>query len=175
MGCLHVERAEAIQSRGAAMSSVESQPSPGKRYCTGPNCTGQYSSGPCLAILLPLPFLSLGRSVGIVVGGAEANGGMILYERGGIPMATIVEYTDKSRSHNSYPDRIISPPRPSRCCFSAMEAIGEPEQEDSWLYQYRRCRKCGFTVRFILREIPDEALIAELRAIMTTGFTRKLV
>ncbi len=89
-------------------------------------------------------------------------------------MATIVEYNDQKHPQNSFPERIVSPTRSRPCCFSDMEQLGDPQQEGHWLYQYKRCRKCGFTVRVILREIPDEALIAELRGILATSFQRNV-
>jgi hypothetical protein len=89
-------------------------------------------------------------------------------------MATIVEYTDLKEPRNSYPDRIISPPRSGPCCFSDMEELGPSQVEGRWEYQYKRCRKCGFTVRVILREIPDATLVSELRQILTTAFQRNV-
>ncbi len=89
-------------------------------------------------------------------------------------MATIVEYNDQKAPENCFPERIISPTRSGSCCFSDMEELGVPQEEGHWLYQYKRCNKCGFTVRVILREIPDEALIAELREILATSFQRNV-
>jgi hypothetical protein len=89
-------------------------------------------------------------------------------------MATIVEYTDRKTPQNGYPQRIISPPRSRPCCFSDMEEIGTSQEEGRWVYQYRRCRQCGYTVRVILREIPDETLLADLRAILATAFQRNV-
>ncbi|MFB3819795.1 MAG: hypothetical protein ACE147_19230 [Candidatus Methylomirabilales bacterium] len=89
-------------------------------------------------------------------------------------MATIVEYTDTKTPRNQYPDRIISPPRSGACCFSEMEPVGDPQREGNWLYSYKRCRRCGFAVRVILREVPDEALIAELRHILENSFLRRV-
>jgi len=45
-----------------------------------------------------------------------------------------------------------------------MEEVGTPQQYDRWVFEYRRCRRWGFAVRVILREIPDAALVASLRA-----------
>jgi hypothetical protein len=90
-------------------------------------------------------------------------------------MATIVEYTDQKAPKNLYPARIISPIRSGPCCFSDMEEIGKPQRNDRWVFQYKRCRKCGFTVRVILREIPDAALAAELRKILANSFVRNLL
>jgi hypothetical protein len=89
-------------------------------------------------------------------------------------MATIVEYTDAKTPRNQYPDRIISPPRSGACCFSEMEPVGDPQREGNWLYSYKRCRRCGFAVRVILREVPDEALISELRHILENSFLRRV-
>jgi hypothetical protein len=53
-----------------------------------------------------------------------------------------------------------------------MVNIGDPVEEHGWLFQYRRCRRCGFTVRRILREIPEEAMLAKLRRVLARSFTR---
>jgi hypothetical protein len=95
-------------------------------------------------------------------------------ERGDLDMPTIVEYTDIKEPRNQYPDRIISPSRSAACCFSDMEAVGDPQRDGHWLYSYKRCRNCGFAVRVILREIPDEALITELRHILENSFLRRV-
>jgi hypothetical protein len=89
-------------------------------------------------------------------------------------MATIVEYSDQKRPENRYPHRIISPPRSSACCFSDMEQVGAPQENGRWVFQYRRCRKCGFAVRVILREIPDVALMAGLRETLARSFVRNI-
>ena len=89
-------------------------------------------------------------------------------------MATIVEYTDKKAPQNLYPERIISPSRSGVCCFSDMEEVGPSQPDGNWIYQFKRCRQCGFTVRVILREISNEALIEELRQILTASFQRKV-
>jgi hypothetical protein len=78
-------------------------------------------------------------------------------------MATIVEYTAQKPAQDCFPARIISPPHSSPCCFTEMEVIGAPREDGRWLVQYKRCRHCGFTVRLVLRETPDAALLADLR------------
>jgi len=85
-------------------------------------------------------------------------------------MATIVEYTDQKTPENRYPERIVSPLRSRPCWFSDMAEIGTIRPDGRWVYQYKRCRQCGFTVRVILREIPDEALVAELRQRLEHAF-----
>jgi hypothetical protein len=87
---------------------------------------------------------------------------------------TIVEYTDKKPPTNLYPERIVSPVRSGPCCFTDMEEVGEPREEGRWVYQYKRCRKCGFSLRVILREIPDASLAAELRKILANSFVRNV-
>ncbi len=87
-------------------------------------------------------------------------------------MATIVEYTDRKAPKNSFPRRIVSPSHSGPCCFSDMEELGAPEQDGRWIVQYKRCRQCGFTVRLVLRELPDEKLAAELRHLLAVAFTR---
>ncbi len=78
-------------------------------------------------------------------------------------VATIVLYTDREPSTNAYPRRIVSPTRSSGCCFGAMADLGTPEQDGQWLFRYRRCTTCGFTVRLATRYLPDEARLAALR------------
>lgn len=90
------------------------------------------------------------------------------------PPATIVEYADDKRPRNAYPERIVSPSRSGPCCFTDMEELGSPQEEGRWVFQYRRCRKCGFAVRVILREIPDAALAAELRRTLANSFVRNV-
>ena len=89
-------------------------------------------------------------------------------------MATIVEYTDRKTPQNGYPRHIVSPSRSGPCCFSDMEELGAAEQEERWMVQYKRCRRCGFTVRVVLRQLPDAKLAAELRQILATAFQRNV-
>jgi hypothetical protein len=89
-------------------------------------------------------------------------------------MATIVTYTDQEPVSNQYPERIVSPCRPGACCFTDMEEVGTAQQDGRWIFQYRRCRECGFAVRVILREIPDTALAEELRRILANSFIRNV-
>ncbi len=85
-------------------------------------------------------------------------------------MLTIVEYTDTKSPRNQYPHHIISPAHASPCCFTAMEAIGPEAHGDHWVYRYKRCRTCGFTVRGVVRVLPDAALLASLRTALSTAF-----
>lgn len=62
-------------------------------------------------------------------------------------MATIVEYTIHKRPINAYPNKIVSPPFPSRCCFASIARVGKVQEEQGWPFVYHRCAVCGFTVR----------------------------
>jgi hypothetical protein len=87
-------------------------------------------------------------------------------------MATIVEYSDHERPTNLYPERIVSPAHSGPCCFTEMHEIGESQDDGRWVFQYKRCRKCGFAVRVILREVPNAALVAELQRTFRYAITR---
>ena len=68
--------------------------------------------------------------------------------------ASIVDYDEGGGTLNAYPDRIISPTHPSECCYSGMEQVGDVEEDGSWLFIYKRCRTCGYTVRHFLMLSP---------------------
>ncbi len=89
-------------------------------------------------------------------------------------MKTVVEYTDVKQPANRYPKRIVSPLRPGPCCWTDIEKIGEHEQDDHWVFRYKRCRRCGFTVRLVLERLPDVAREAELRSVLANTFMRNL-
>jgi hypothetical protein len=55
-----------------------------------------------------------------------------------------------------------------------MEEVGTAQREGRWVFQYRRCRQCGFTVRVILREVPDAVRADELRRILAHAFVRNV-
>src|SRR5574341_911517 len=61
-------------------------------------------------------------------------------------MRTIVEYTDAKRPRNQYPRRIVSPTHPSACCAASMKEVGKLHR-DRGKFVYKRCGKCGYTVR----------------------------
>ena len=89
-------------------------------------------------------------------------------------MPTIVTDTDQQPPTNRYPHRIGSPPRASVCCFSEMEWLDAPQRDERWVYQDRRCPRCGFAVRVILHEIPDTTLAHSLREESAHSFVRKV-
>ncbi len=69
-------------------------------------------------------------------------------------MGSIVQYDERKAAVNAYPDRIISPTHPSNCCSFGMEQVGNKEEDGNWLYVYKRCRTCGYTVRHFLMMSP---------------------
>ena len=87
-------------------------------------------------------------------------------------MSTIVNYTDKRPPLNHFPQRIISPTRSGPCCFAAMENVGAIGREARWEYAYRRCRTCGFTVRVVVRYLPDQTELANLRKLFASVLGR---
>jgi hypothetical protein len=89
-------------------------------------------------------------------------------------MPTIVEYANTKAPLSQYPHRIISPPHACPCCFSDTEGIGSVQHTDRWVYPYKRCRACGFTVRLVVRAIPDAVLLASVRKILSTAFIRNI-
>ena len=75
-------------------------------------------------------------------------------QKEGQAMATIVQYDERRGTLNAYPDRIISPAHPGECCAAGMEQVGDVEEDGSWLFIYKRCRTCGYTVRHFLMLSP---------------------
>ena len=55
-----------------------------------------------------------------------------------------------------------------------MKQLGGLQEDECWVYQYRRCRQCGFAVRVILREIPNAALTASPRETLAHSFFRNV-
>ncbi len=88
-------------------------------------------------------------------------------------MVTIVEYTDRKPARNLYPVRIISPTRAAACCFVEMEDVGPCDTAGQWLFRYRRCRQCGFTVPSVVRPIPETLVLAELREVLRRAISRR--
>jgi hypothetical protein len=88
-------------------------------------------------------------------------------------MFTIVTYTDTAPPRNQFPRHIISPTHSGPCCFAAMHLIGAVCREERYEYAYRRCRICGFTVRVIVRSLPDQVRLAALRKLFARTIKEK--
>ena len=71
-------------------------------------------------------------------------------------MPTIVDYSAKRPARNRYPKKIISPPSPRECCLTQMQRIGGRQVEENsrrWYFFYKRCTRCGFTVREFMSSV----------------------
>ncbi len=89
-------------------------------------------------------------------------------------MATIVAYTDAKAPQHLDPAHIISPSYSWPCCFTHPEGVEPVTRNGRWAHQYRRCRRCGFTMHVSLRHIPDAAWIKELHRRLETSFQRNV-
>ena len=71
-------------------------------------------------------------------------------------MKSIIVYTSKLKAQNLYPKRIISPPAPNKCCPARMEVLWRPRvDEQGRRFCYKRCRACGFALRYFLEPVPS--------------------
>jgi len=89
-------------------------------------------------------------------------------------MSTIVTYHDGKPPANRYPERITSPTKPRTCCASHMEFIGKTSQDGRVTFQYKRCSRCGFTVRVILGRMVDRHLLLDLQQTFARIFRKEL-
>jgi hypothetical protein len=72
---------------------------------------------------------------------------------------SIIVYTRAVKAQNLYPKRIISPPAPNKCCAGRMEVLGRPRtDEHGRRFCYKRCRACGFALRYFLEPVPSVLL-----------------
>ena len=55
-----------------------------------------------------------------------------------------------------------------------MEWLDAPQRDVRWVYQDRRCRRCGFAVRVILCEIPGTTLMNSLREELARSVLRNV-
>lgn len=90
---------------------------------------------------------------------SDLRGGVKEQLSQGGQMVSIIEYSAEKKARNSYPHRIISPPIPSRCCQARMNRIGQVQVEDNGKFYYKRCSRCGFTVREFMSAIDIERLL----------------
>lgn len=86
---------------------------------------------------------------------------------------SIVEYRDDRPALNAYPTRILSPSRPSACCADGMALLGAPQRDGAWEYYYKRCGRCGYTVRFYTSQGLD-AILDELKGLFDAPEARWL-
>ncbi|PWB81235.1 MAG: hypothetical protein C3F08_02460 [Candidatus Methylomirabilota bacterium] len=72
---------------------------------------------------------------------------------------SIIEYSAEKKARNSYPHKIISPPAPGRCCQTHMNRIGTMQADGDDKFFYKRCVRCGFTVREFVSAIDIDRLL----------------
>ncbi len=61
----------------------------------------------------------------------------------------IIRYSEEEPPRNDYPKRIISPPRPSKCCNDQnRETVGSTREVDGFKFCYKVCQKCGHAVKY---------------------------
>ena len=90
---------------------------------------------------------------------SDPRGGMKEQSAQGSQMVTIVEYSAEKKARSSYPYKIISPLIPSQCCLSRMNRIGQVQVEGDKKFYYKRCSRCGFTVREFIPAMDIERLL----------------
>ncbi|MCZ7626380.1 MAG: hypothetical protein C3F12_14295 [Candidatus Methylomirabilota bacterium] len=73
---------------------------------------------------------------------------------------SIIEYSAEKKARNSYPYKIVSPPGPSRCCQARMNRIGAVQTDGDHNFYYKRCSRCGFTVREFVSPIDIDRLVS---------------
>ena len=91
---------------------------------------------------------------------SDPRGGMKEQLPQGGQMVSIIEYSEEKKARNSYPHRIISPLIPSQCCLARMNRIGQVQVEDDRKFYYKRCSRCGFTVREFMSALDIERLLS---------------
>jgi hypothetical protein len=83
----------------------------------------------------------------------------------------VVEFATQSQGRPALV-RVVSPTREAPCCSSHMVVVGTVVANRRFAYQYQRCTECGFTVRRVVRALPDPELVQQVRARLTTALTR---
>lgn len=88
------------------------------------------------------------------------RGGMTEQSAQGHQVVSIIEYSTEKKARNSYPYKIVSPPGASRCCLARMDRIGQVQTDGDHQFYYKRCSRCGFTVREFMSAIDIERLLS---------------
>ena len=64
-------------------------------------------------------------------------------------MRNIIRYTTEESPRNEYPKRIVSPPKPSRCCNDENRLmVGSMREVEGFKFCYKICNICGHAVKF---------------------------
>ena len=77
----------------------------------------------------------------------------------------IIRYTVDEPPKNDYPKRIVSPPKPSKCCRDENRMIiGSMREIDGFKFCYKICKVCGHAVKFYFPAVdPTSAAVKEYR------------
>ena len=66
-------------------------------------------------------------------------------------MRNIIRYSTEEAPRNEYPKRIVSPPKPSRCCRDENRTmVGTMREVEGFKFCYKICAICGHAVKFYL-------------------------
>ena len=61
----------------------------------------------------------------------------------------IIRYSTEESPRNEYPKRIVSPPKPSRCCSDENRSmVGTMREVEGFKFCYKICTICGHAVKF---------------------------
>lgn len=64
-------------------------------------------------------------------------------------MRNIIRYSTEEAPRNEYPKRIVSPPKPSRCCSDENRLmVGSMREVEGFKFCYKICTVCGHAVKF---------------------------
>ncbi len=61
----------------------------------------------------------------------------------------IILYSDSEAPKNDYPRKIVSPPRPAKCCTDANRiSVGSMREVEGFKFCYKICEECGHAVKY---------------------------
>lgn len=78
----------------------------------------------------------------------------------------IINYSSEESPRNDYPRKIVSPPRPSKCCTDEnRETVGSVREVEGFKFCYKICSECGHAVKYFFPAIESTSkAIKEYRA-----------
>ena len=66
----------------------------------------------------------------------------------------IIHYSAEESPSNDYPRKIVSPPRPSKCCTDEnRETVGSVREVEGFKFCYKICSECGHAVKYFFPAI----------------------
>lgn len=81
----------------------------------------------------------------------------------------IIEYSTEETPKNDYPRRIVSPPRPARCCTDKNRiSVGSIREVEGFKFCYKVCQECGHAVKYFFPAIDStSAAVKQYRSRQT--------